>query len=305
LTFIHIGARSKDELRCRRLPSSYGAIGNLTYGRHTGNHTNDYVMTWRENEVVRSQFSTCLRRANDLVDITSRQDSKNPSYKDLLDIMSLRSGLQEKSIRVDDELLCYLNYDEGSSSTSNKMSTLGKTSRETVYTALLVSTEFLRSLTNINDVFQDSRVVCLRLAAEIASFVNRSDGARPDETEDMVGIRSCLKEKFARLKSNWENLVQLTTDYDETVEFAELVGLIQVTETATNNALLGSEDLLTKLRDRDLWDGIAYKGADGMSESEDDGGDSTLRDGADDVGGADMTEDYFLWTTFWDNRYQG
>jgi hypothetical protein len=215
-------------------------------------------MTWRENEVVRSHFSSFLRRANDLVNITFRQDSKNPSYEQYL-------------------------------------LTLGKTSRETVGTALLVSTEFLHSLTDINDVFQDSRVVCLRLAAEITSFVNRGDGARPDETEDLVGLRNCLKEKFARLKSNWENLVQLTTDYDETVEFAELAGLIQVTETATNNALLGSEDLLTKLRDRDLCDGIAYNGADDMSDSEDDGGDSTLRDGADDVGGADMTEDYFLW----------
>jgi hypothetical protein len=199
---------------------------------------------------------------------------------------------------VDDELLYYLNYDKGSSFTSNKMSTLGKTSRGTVGTALLVSTEFLRSLTNINDVFQDSRVVCLRLAAEITSFVNRGHGARPDKTEDLVGLRNCLKEKFARLKGDWENLVQLTTDYDETVEFAELAGLIQVTETATNNALFGSEDLLTQLRDLDLCDGIAYSGADDTSDSEDDGGDSTLRDGANDIDGTDMTEDYFLWNEY-------
>ena len=156
--------------------------------------------------------------------------------------MSLRSGLQEESVRVDDELLYYLNYDKGNSSTSKEMSTLGRTLRETVGTALFVSTEFLRSLTDINDVFQDSRVVCLRLAAEITSFVNRGDGARPDETEDLVGLRNCLKEKFAILKSNWENLVQLTTDYDETVVFAELAGLIETTKAATKDALFGSED---------------------------------------------------------------
>jgi hypothetical protein len=105
-------------------------------------------MTWREKEVVRSHFSSCLRRANDLVDITSRQDSTNPSYKDLLDIMSLRSGLQEESVRVD-----FLNYDEDFIHQQEfyvEMSTLGRTSRETVCTALFVSTEFLCSLTNID-----------------------------------------------------------------------------------------------------------------------------------------------------------
>ena len=110
-------------------------------------------MTWREQEVVRSHFSSCLKRADDLVDITSRQNPINSSYKDLLDIMSLRSGLHEESLRVDDELNYFLNYDEDFIHQQEfyvKMSTLGRTSRETVCTALFVSTEFLCSLTNID-----------------------------------------------------------------------------------------------------------------------------------------------------------
>ena len=71
-------------------------------------------------------------------------------------------------------------------------------------------------------------------------------------------------------------------DYDETVVFAKLAGLVEVTEAATKDTLFGSEDLLQQLRDRDLCDGIAYYGADDTSDSEDDGEDSTLRDGADD-----------------------
>jgi hypothetical protein len=137
-------------------------------------------MTWREKEVVRSHFSSCLRRANDLLDITSRQDSTVSSYKDLLDIMSLRSGLQEESVRVDVELNYFLNYDEDFIHQQEfyvEMSTLGRTSRETVGTALFMSAEFLHSLTDIDDVFQDSKVVFLRLAAEITSFVDKGDGA--------------------------------------------------------------------------------------------------------------------------------
>ena len=176
-------------------------------------------MTWREQEVVRSHFSSCLRRANDLVDITSRQDSTDSSYKDLLDIMSLRSGLQEESIRVDEELNYFLNYDEDFIHQQEfyvEMSTLGRTSRETVGTALFVSSEFIHSLTDIDGVFQDSKVVCLRLVAEITSFVDKGDGARPDEAGDLEELRTYLHKKFDRLKGSWENLIQSSVDYNET-----------------------------------------------------------------------------------------
>jgi hypothetical protein len=186
-------------------------------------------MTWREKEVVRSHFSSCLRRANDLVDITSRQNSTNPSYRDLLDIMSLRSGLQEERVRVDEELNYFLNYNEKFVNQQGfyvEISKLGRTSRETVDKALVVSTRFLRSLTDIDDVFQDSKVVCLRLAVDIMSFVDKGNGVNPEEAGDLEELRGCLKRKFARLKGSWENLVQSTLDYDETVVFAKLAELV-------------------------------------------------------------------------------
>ena len=100
----------------------------------------------REKEIVRSHFSLCLRRANDLVDITSRQDSTNPGYQDLLDIMGLRSGLQEESIRVDEELNYFLNYDEKFVNQPGfyvEKLKLGRTSEETVDRALVMSERFL------------------------------------------------------------------------------------------------------------------------------------------------------------------
>ena len=81
---------------------------------------------------------------------------------------------------MDKELNYFLNYDEEFVHQKGfyvEMSTLGRTSRETVDTALVVSMGFLCSLTDIDDVFQDSKVVCLRLAAEITSFVDRGEGA--------------------------------------------------------------------------------------------------------------------------------
>ncbi len=119
--------------------------------------------------------------------------------------MSLRSGLHEESIQVDDELNYFLNYDEDFIHQQEfyvKMLTLGKTSRETVGTALFVSSEFIHSLTDIDGVFQDSKVVCSRLAAEITSFVNKGDGARPDEAGDLEELRTYLHRKFDWLKGS-------------------------------------------------------------------------------------------------------
>ena len=234
-------------------------------------------MTWREKEVVRLHFSSCLRRANDLVDITSRQNSTNPSYRDLLDIMSLRSGLQEESIHVDEELNYFLNYDEKFVNQQDfyvKISKLGRTSKETVDMALVMSAGFLRSLTDIDDVFQDSKVVCLRLAADIMSFVDKGNGVNPEEAGDLEELRGRLRRKFARLKGSWENLLQSTFIYDEPVVFAELAELVEVTETATDEALFGSEDLLQQLMDRDLCNMIGVDDTD-SSESENDDIDST------------------------------
>ena len=63
---------------------------------------------WAEKKAVRSQFSHLMKRATKLDDITSRQISTNPSYQDLLDILSLRS----ESVQVDGELNYFLNYDK-------------------------------------------------------------------------------------------------------------------------------------------------------------------------------------------------
>ena len=69
-------------------------------------------MTREEKEVIRRRFMMCLSRAAELLDVVSRQDGTNPTYPDLLDIMSLRSGLEDESIRMERKLNYFLNYDK-------------------------------------------------------------------------------------------------------------------------------------------------------------------------------------------------
>ena len=97
-------------------------------------------------------------------DITSRQDSTNPSFNDLLDIMGLRSGLQEESVRVEEELNYFLNYDEKFVNQPGfyiEISKLGRTLEEIINKALVMSERLLRSVTDVDDFFLDSKVVCL------------------------------------------------------------------------------------------------------------------------------------------------
>ena len=69
-------------------------------------------MTQEGKEVIRRRFTTCLGRAAALLNVVSRQDCTNPTYPDLLDIMSLRSGLEDESIRMEKKLNYFLNYDK-------------------------------------------------------------------------------------------------------------------------------------------------------------------------------------------------
>ena len=64
-----------------------------------------------KKEVVRRPFRKCLRRAKSLLDVMARQTCTDPTYSDLLDIMSLRSGLEDESLHMEEKLNYFLQYD--------------------------------------------------------------------------------------------------------------------------------------------------------------------------------------------------
>ena len=67
-----------------------------------------------------------------------------------------------------------------------------------------MSERFLRNLTDINDIFQDSKVACFRLVADIMSLVNKGNWVDLDKAGGLEELRGQLRRKFARLKSSWE-----------------------------------------------------------------------------------------------------
>jgi hypothetical protein len=194
-----------------------------------------------------------------LLDVVSRQDGTNPTYPDLLDIMSLRSGLEDESIRMERKLNYFLNYDKvfiNEVTFYEEISALGRATEETVGDALSLSGEFLRRLTDVDGIFQSSKTTCLRLALDRGVDVN------PTEAGDVAELKEMLGKKFARLKGSWENLLQSALNCDESVVFVKISELVEVTEGTTNEALFGAEDLLQSLNDRDLCDWVGVEEAD-------------------------------------------
>ena len=109
---------------------------------------------------------------------------------------------------MEQEINYFLNYDTlfiNEISFYTKISSLGDATEETVEDALLISEEFLRRLTDVDSTFQSSRTICLRLAADVMTFVNRGIGVDPAETGNLTELREIMRRKFARLKGSWVN----------------------------------------------------------------------------------------------------
>ena len=70
----------------------------------------------------------------------------------------------------------------------------------------------------------------------------------PTEVRQLTGLKDILVKKFAR-QGSWENLLQYTLDFDESVVFNMIYELVKVTEEAIDNALFQSEDLLRSIKD--------------------------------------------------------
>ena len=95
----------------------------------------------------------------------------------------------------------FLNYDEKFTNQPGfytEISKLGRTMERLVDGALSTLERFLWSITDIDDVFQDSKTVCLWLAADIMTFVDRGDGVLTIKAEGLEEIRGQLRRKFAR-----------------------------------------------------------------------------------------------------------
>ena len=124
--------------------------------------------------------------------------------------MALRSGLDDESLGMEKEINYFLDYDTvlvKEAAFYTEISVLGKATEETVADALSLSGDFLRRLTDVDNIFQNSHTICIRLAADIMALVNRGTNVDPMEIQDLTELRDTLRRKLGRLKGSWENIL--------------------------------------------------------------------------------------------------
>ena len=142
---------------------------------------------------------------------------------------------------MEGELDYFINYDEKFVDQPQfYIERLGRTTGDSVDRALSTSEGYLRSLSDVDDLFQDSKAAC------IMTFVNDKDRVEPAGTKDLGEMRGRLRRKFAKLEGCWENLLQEALENNETVVFTKLEDLVETVRAATEDALLGSTATLQK-----------------------------------------------------------
>ena len=120
----------------------------------------------------------------------------------------------------------------------------------------------------LTGVFRSSKAICLGLADQIKSLVNKGTNIDATEPEHLIDLRTTLVKKFARLKGSWENLLQSYLDFEESVVFTSILELVELTEEATDNALFHSEDLLWAIDDGNRCDNDGPWGMDDMNDAD-------------------------------------
>ena len=118
--------------------------------------------------------------------------------------MALRSGLDDESLGMEKEINYFLDYDTVLAKEAAFYTEISAM-EETVADALSLSGDFLRRLTDIDNIIQDSHIICIRLAADIMALVNRGTNIDPVE---LTELRDALRRKFGRLKGSWENILK-------------------------------------------------------------------------------------------------
>jgi hypothetical protein len=162
--------------------------------------------------------------------------------------LKLRSDLEDEFSCMEEKLNFFLQYDMvyiNKVSFYVELSDIGHATEKAVGEAMSKSGEFLGSLTDVNGIFHSSKAACLRLAADIMAFVDGSTNIGPTEVLKLGELRETLRNKVARSKGSWENLIRYAVDYDESTVFHEISELVWTTEETTREALFGSDRLPT------------------------------------------------------------
>ena len=139
---------------------------------------------------------------------------------------------------MEDELDDFINFNTNfiySPRFYTELTSLACTTGDSVDEALSMSTEYLSNVGDVDDIFQESMMVCIELSSRIVTLTDPEISIPRHETPDLLRTRIRLKRTLTRMEAHWKNLIQKVQSRDDKVVFLELQNLVQTARHAAEN----------------------------------------------------------------------
>ena len=193
---------------------------------------------WPEEDRIRYYFAATHRRATHLLHTMIQKIGSNPSLGEVIQLLDARHWLHEAYIVMEDKLDDFINFDTAFIDNPRRyteLTTLACTTGDSVDEALSMSTEYLSNVGDVDDIFQESMMVCIELSSRIVTLTDPEISIPRHETPDLLRTRIRLKRTLTRMEAHWKNLIQKVQSRDDKVVFLELQNLVQTARHTAEN----------------------------------------------------------------------
>ena len=169
---------------------------------------------------------------------TIQMIGSDPSLDEVKTILDERSRLRGSYHDMEDEIDDFINFDDkfiDSPHFYKELISLARKTSQSVDEALSISTEYLSSVSDVGDVFQDSLLSCLELSSRIENLDDTVRTLSQSETKKLAGLVTRLTGTLKRMENHWNDLSDEVKARKDTVVFSELDSVVQTARLATEN----------------------------------------------------------------------
>ena len=128
---------------------------------------------WSEEDRITHYFAATHRRAEHLQHTTIQKIGSDPSLGEVVQLLDARHGLHEDYIDMEDELGDFINFDSvfiNNPRFYTKLIALARTTGDSLDEALSMLTEYLSNIGDVDDIFQESMMSCIKLFSRIVNL---------------------------------------------------------------------------------------------------------------------------------------
>ena len=177
---------------------------------------------WAEEERIRFYFAATHRRATTLLHATVQKIGSDPSLSEVIQLLDARHRLHEAYIDMENEINDFINFDTNFIKCPRfytELMSLARTTGDFMVKALSMSTESLSNVSDVDDIFQCSLMICFEISSQIANLTSKGRDLSRHEARDLPHIKNLLTRTLTHIEDHWDNLLQEAKSRGDTAVF--------------------------------------------------------------------------------------